>query len=186
MKRSAAENGCPREEAPVAAADGSAVGTDREQAAQSARGRRDAARRGCPGPDPLRPRSDDRQAGRGSRHADVGRSCRRRGQHLDRTRLPSWRALVRLGRLSHRCGVGTASLRIRLRRCLHDPDGATAVLGVLVAVGVLATAGRGSPVPLKQGRPNAAEHDPTDGEPTDGEQRCLIVLADRSRPRTPT
>ncbi len=30
------------------------------------------------------------------------------------------------------------------------PDGATAVLGVLVAVGVLATAGRGSPVPLNR------------------------------------
>ena len=61
------------------------------------------------------------------------------------------------------------------------PDGATALLGVLVAVGVLATAGRGSPVPTEQTRPNAAGHDPTDGE-----QRCLIVLADRSRPRTPT
>jgi hypothetical protein len=61
------------------------------------------------------------------------------------------------------------------------PDGATAVLGVLVAVGVLATAGRGSPVPLNRPRPNVAGHDPTDGE-----QRCLIVLAGRSRLRTPT
>ena len=61
------------------------------------------------------------------------------------------------------------------------PDGATAVLGVLVAVGVLATAGRGVACATEQARPNAAGHDPTDGE-----QRCLIVLADRSRPRTPT
>ena len=41
-------------------------GTDREQAAYPARDRRAATRRGCPGPDPVRPRHGDRQAGGGT------------------------------------------------------------------------------------------------------------------------
>ena len=79
---------------------------------------------------------------RGSRRADVGGPCRGRGQHLDRARMPARRALVRLGRLSHRHGVGAASLRVRFHAVYTIPDRATAALGVLVAVGVLATAGR--------------------------------------------
>src|ERR1700749_4376546 len=76
------------------------------------------------------------------RGADRGRT-----ERADRTRMPGRSALGRLGRLADRRRVGPAGGHVRLPWPVHDPrHTATAVLGVLLAVAVLATAsGAGQP-----------------------------------------
>ena len=59
----------------------------------------------------------------------------------DRARMPGRPALGMLGRIADRRRVGPAGGRVRLPRPVYDPDTATAALGVLLAVAVLATAG---------------------------------------------
>jgi hypothetical protein len=182
MKRSAAENGCPPEEAPVAAADG-AVATianrlpSRPVTAVLLLGAAalDLTRCGLVA-------ATVRQVWEVAMPMSAGLAAAAvsiwtaRGCHRG-ARWSGWAAFLigaASGPQASASGFGAA---------YTIPDGATAVLGVLVAVGVLATAARGPRVACatEQARPSAAGHDPTDGE-----QRCLIVLADRSRPRTPT
>jgi hypothetical protein len=66
------------------------------------------------------------------------------------------------------------------------PDAATAAVGVLVAVGVLATAWPGGRTSPPEFIATAADGEAADAVPTDGEPRCFIVLPGRSRLRTPT
>jgi len=64
-----------------------------------------------------------------------------------------------LGRLPHRHRVGAASRRVRFHAAYTIPDTATAALGVLVAAGVLATAGR-TRRPAPPGEPAALTRRP--------------------------
>jgi hypothetical protein len=180
MKRSAAENGCRPQEAPVAAADGAPAPIANRLPSRRviavmllAAAALDLTRCGLVA-------TTVRQVWEAAMPMSAGLAAATvsiwtaRGCHRG-ARWSGWAAFligVASGPQASASGFGAA---------YTIPDGATAVLGVLVAVGVLATAGRGSPVPLKQARPSAAGHDPTDGE-----QRCLIVVADHSQPRTPT
>jgi hypothetical protein len=149
MKRSAAENGCPPEEALVAAADGAAAPIASRLPSRRvtavllvAAAALDLTRCGLVA-------ATVRQVWEAAMPMSAGLAAAAvsiwtaRGCHRG-ARWSGWAAFLigaASGPQASASGFG-ASYTI--------PDAATAVLGVLVAVGVLATAGRGSPVPLNR------------------------------------
>src|ERR1700733_2192881 len=149
MKRSAAKNGCPPEEAPVAADDGAAAPIASRLPCRRvtavmlvAAAALDLTRCGLVA-------ATVRQVWEVAMPMSAGLAAAAvsiwtaRGCHRG-ARWSGWAAFL-IGAAS-----GPQASASGFGGAYTIPDGATAVLGVLVAVGVLATAGRGSPVPLNR------------------------------------
>jgi hypothetical protein len=157
MKRSAAENGCPPEKAPAAADDGAAA--------------------------PIASRLPSRRVTAVMLVAAAALDLTRCGL-VAATVRQVWEVAMPMS-----AGLAAAAVSIWTARGCHRGARWSGWAAFLIGAGSgpqASASGFGAAYTIPDGateqvRPNVAGHDPIDGE-----QRCLIVLAGRSRPRTPT